>query len=229
MELDFWHERWQRGETGFHQAGPNPYLGYYYGEKGPAPEKRANLRVFVPLCGKSLDMLWLSQNGYSVLGVECSPIAVQDFFNSQDMAYQKIEVSGHTKYVPEKHSASRSRLEILQSDFFALSKADLGNFTDVFDRAALIAMPVELREKYVTKMTELQEPGTRTLLVTLTYPQDEMSGPPFSVSEQEVSKLYGDGFSVEKLLVKNILQDEPRFQERGLTSLVETVYKLIRK
>ena len=229
MELDFWHERWQRGETGFHQAEVNPYLGYFYGEKGPAMEKRENLRVFVPLCGKSFDMLWLSRNGFSVLGVECSPIAVQDFFHSQNMPYQKVEVSGHTKYVAEDDSMVHGRLEILQSDFFALSRSDTGDITDIFDRASLIALPGKMRARYVEKLTELQEPGTRTLLVTLTYPQHEMEGPPFSVSEQEVSELYGRDFSIDKLLVKNILQDEPRFQERGLTSLVESVYKLTRR
>ena len=80
MQQDFWLERWQKGETGFHQEQLNPYLGYFYGEKGVSIEKRQTLKVFVPLCGKSVDMLWLARNGYEVLGIECSEIAVKAFF-----------------------------------------------------------------------------------------------------------------------------------------------------
>ena len=229
MELDFWHERWEKGETGFHQTELNPYLGYFYGEKGPAVENRGALRVFVPLCGKSLDMQWLLQNGYSVVGVECSQLAIEAFFDSHNMAYQKTEVSNHIKYVPEGNPSSRNTLEILQSDFFSVTQADLGDITDVFDRASLIALPEDMRLKYVARMAEFQKAGTRTLLVTLTYPQHEMDGPPFSVTEEEVKKLYADHFNIDKLLVKNILEEEPRFQQRGLTSLVETAYKLTRK
>jgi thiopurine S-methyltransferase len=81
----------------------------------------------------------------------------------------------------------------------------------------------------VKKITQLQAPGTRTLLITLAYPQAEMEGPPFSVSDNEVSELYGDNYQIDKLASKNIIEDEPRFKDRGLTSLTETAFKLTRK
>lgn len=221
MEIEFWLERWNRGETGFHQQHVNPYLGYYYGEMGPTMEKRAGIRVFVPLCGKSRDLWWLQQNGYDTIGVECSEVAVEQFFTEQQLEFSKRKKGDH-------HSYTSGRLEILQADFFDLQAEDLGQITDIFDRASLVALPTTMRKQYVDKITALQQPGTRTLLITLTYPENEMDGPPFSVSEDEVRELYSDRFNIEKLAAKNILEDEPRMKQRGLTSLTETAYKLTR-
>ena len=219
MEIAFWLERWSRGETGFHQDHINPYLGYYYGEMGPPAAKRSELKVFVPLCGKSKDLWWLRQSGYASVGVECSKQAVEQFFAEHQLNYSKMNMNSHVSYKTDK-------LEILLGDFFTLQADDVGNITDIFDRASLIALPMEMRQEYVNKITELQKPGTRTLLITLTYPENEMDGPPFSITEDEVNKLYGSSFKIEKLAVKNILDDEPRFKQRGLTTLTETAYKL---
>jgi thiopurine S-methyltransferase len=219
MDIAFWLERWSRGQIGFHQHQINPYLGYFYGEKGPPLEKRAELKVFVPLCGKSRDLWWLQQSGYETLGVECSEQAVEQFFTEQQLNYSRMNTESHVSYKSDK-------LEILLGDFFTLQADDIGNITDIFDRASLIALPEEMRREYVNKVTELQKPGTRTLLITLTYPENEMDGPPFSVSEKEVNELYRDNFKIDKLAAKNILEDEPRFRDRGLTTLTETAYKL---
>lgn len=221
MDMAFWLERWSRGEAGFHQQHVNPYLGYYYGELGPPAEKRSELRVFVPLCGKSKDLWWLQQNGYDSVGVECSELAVQQFFAEQQLNYSKRKLNNHVSYQSD-------RLDILLGDFFTLQADDIGKITDIYDRASLIALPNELRGEYVNKITDLQKTGTRTLLVTLTYPQNEMDGPPFSVSEEEVNELYSDNFRIEKLAAKNILEDEPGFKRHGLTTLTETAYKLTR-
>ena len=226
MELDFWIERWDNNEIGFHQDQINPYLAFFYGVKGPAVELREKLNVFVPLCGKSKDMLWLSQNGYRVFGVECSEKAVKSFFEENALNYKHAEKDQHALYQSQDLP---SVIEILQGDFFSLKADAIAGITDIYDRASLIALPTEMRERYAQKMTELQQPGTRTLLVTLTYDQSEMNGPPFSVSEEDVNALYSENFSVQKLCFKDIIDDEPKMQERGLTSLVETVYKMVRK
>lgn len=229
MELSFWRDRWEKGETGFHQPTLNPYLAYFYGENGPAIDKRSSLKVFVPLCGKSLDMQWLSQNGYAVLGVECSSLAVRDFFENTGSAYVVTENDSHTKYSEDHKISGNANLEILQGDFFELTDKDVEGVTDVFDRASLIALPEAMRKNYAEKMTKLLAPGARILLITMTYPQQEMDGPPFSVSEEEVHDLYDKNFKIDKILVKNILSTEQRFQQRGITSLLETAYKLTRK
>ena len=225
MDIDFWLDRWNNNETGFHQTTINPYLSYFYGEKGASPERREKLKVFVPLCGKSKDMLWLSQAGYKVFAVECSDSAVKAFFEENALNYKHAEKDPHALYIS---SNQKSAIEIFQGDFFTLHKKDLEDVTDVFDRAALVALPPEMRKQYVKKMAEILKPGTRTLLVTLTYDQTQMEGPPFSVPEDNVTELYSDYFKVDKLCFKNTINDEPRMQERGLTSLIETVYKLTR-
>lgn len=225
MEIDFWLERWSKNEIGFHQQEMNPYLAYFYGDKGPSAEQREKLKVFVPLCGKSRDMLWLSQNGYKVFGVECSERAVKDFFEENALSYKYAEKDEHAFY---QTGDQNSVIEIFQGDFFSLQKDDLDNITDIYDRASLVALPLDMRKQYADKMAELQNPGIRTLLVTLTYDQSEMNGPPFSVSENDVNELYSDYFSIEKLCFKDTIANEPRMQDRGLTSLVETVYKLTR-
>lgn len=225
MQCDFWIERWKKGETGFHQEQLNPYLAYFYGEKGMSQEKRHTLKVFVPLCGKSIDMRWLANNGYEVLGIECSDLAINAFFNDQELAYQCVEDDCFTRYISEP-GEGQARIEILQGDFFDLKLDDIDGVTDIYDRASMIALPKEMRLDYFNKMTELQTEGMRTLLITLTYPQHEMDGPPFSVSETELNDLYGEKFKIDKLLGKDVLADELKFKQRGLTSLYETAYKL---
>ncbi|MBT8118347.1 MAG: thiopurine S-methyltransferase [Gammaproteobacteria bacterium] len=226
MEITFWLERWSNNQTGFHQQKINPYLMYFYGEKGPAVEQREKLKVFVPLCGKSKDMLWLSQNRYRVFGVECSDLAVKGFFEENALNYKYAEKGQHALY---QSSDLPSQIEIFQGDFFELQASDLEDVTDIFDRASLVALPVEMRQSYADKMAELQKPGVRTLLVTLTFDHTEMNGPPFSVTEDEVNALYANNFSVQKLLFKDVIEEEHGLRNRGLTSLVETVYKLVRK
>lgn len=230
MEIDFWLERWDKNETGFHQQTINPYLSYFYGKKGPTVEQREKLKVFVPLCGKSKDMLWLSQNNYRVFGVECSEKAVKDFFEENALNYKFARKDQHALYMTSDMDSDRlAPIEVFQGDFFALQKENFDDVTDIFDRAALVAMPQDMRERYAKKMAELQKPGIRTLLVTLSYDQSDMGGPPFSVSDENVIDLYANDFSVEKLCYKEIIHDEPGFRNRGLTSLTETVYKLVRQ
>lgn len=226
MEVDFWLERWDNDKIAFHQQKVNPYLVYFYGSKGPSVEQRNNLKVFVPLCGKSKDMLWLSQNHYSVFAIECSERAVKDFFEENALNYKHAKKDEHALY---QSSDLDSQIEIYQGDFFSLQPSDLEGITDIFDRASLIALPSDMREQYVRKMVALQKKGLRTLLVTLTYDQPDMQGPPFSMSEDDVIELYSEYFSVTKLCSKDIIEDEPHFKQRGLKSLVETVYKLVRK
>lgn len=226
MDIDFWLERWNNNQTGFHQQQINPYLAYFYGEKGPAPAQREKLKVFVPLCGKSKDLLWLSQNGYKVFAVECSDRAVKDFFEENALNYKHAEKDQHGLY---QSSDLSSIIEIYQGDFFELQKEHLDDITDIFDRASLVALPVEMRKAYVDKIAEIQKPKTRTLLVTLKYDESEMNGPPFSVSDEEVQDLYAENFSIEKLCYKDVINEETGLRNRGLSHLIETVFKLVRK
>lgn len=214
MDTSFWIERWNQRQIGFHQQQVNPYLQVHWSQLGVAP----NSTVFVPLCGMSLDMQWLRALGHSVIGIELSRIAVSEFFSERQIEPQ---ITRNTRF--ELWEAPGYRL--LCGDFFALEAGDLKEVGAVFDRAALIALPPDLRQRYVEKLQAVLPAHTRTLLVTMTYPQEQMSGPPFSVDEAEVRKLYAD-FPVEKLQDEDVLSqaDNARFKERGLRHMSEQVY-----
>jgi len=215
MKKDFWLERWEREEIGFHQHEVNPYLREFW------PELRlaSGSMVFVPLCGKSQDMSWLQGQGHQVLGVELSAIAVRAFFKENGY------IPRHINSGKFEHSVADG-IRILCGDFFDLSKDDLPDVAAVYDRASLIALPPEMRERYVRHLASILPPATRILLITVDYPQAEMQGPPFSVSSGEVEALYREHAEVRLLAHLDVLAQNPRFQQRGLSSLWENIFLL---
>ncbi len=216
MEPEFWHERWRRGDIGWHLPHPNPHLERYW----PRIPVDAGGRVFVPLCGKSRDLAWLAGRGHPVVGVELSPLAVEQFFAEQGL-HPRWETLDHFR------RCRAGDIDILCGDYFALKAAQLGPVAAVWDRAALIAMPPAVRPRYVDRLLHLIGPGTPILLATMEYPQVEMPGPPFSVPEDEVRALYARTHTVERLHTEDILDQQPRFRQRGLSRLVEKVFRLL--
>jgi len=213
MQPEFWLERWQRGEIGWHLPEVNPHLREHW------PDIGVKGRVMVPLCGKTVDLLWLAGQGDQVLGVEISPVAVEALFRE----------NGLTPVVSDEPPFRRYRvdeIEILCGDFFDLRPVHVGEVTAVYDRASLIALPPDLRPRYVEHLTALLDPAIKVLLVTLGYDQKEMAGPPFSVQEDEVRDLFGDRFDVRLLADLDVLDESPGFRSKGLTSLRERVYTL---
>lgn len=217
MDKNFWLSRWEREETGFHQAEVNPYLRKHWRELN-LPENSA---VFVPLCGKSHDMIWLQQQGHPVLGVELSAIAVQSFFNENGFI-------PHHDTTEKFNCCEAGRIRILCGDFFDLCKDDLADVRAVYDRASLIALPPDMRERYIEHLMRTLPVAANILLVTLDYPQSEMQGPPFAVSSAEVETLFGKHAEVRLLEQTDVLSQNPRFQQRGLSSLQESVFLLTR-
>ena len=215
MDPDFWHERWQANQIGFHQNEINPYLAHYW----PQLEIERGQRVFVPMCGKSMDMLWLLQQGYPVTGVEISQLAVKAFFTEHDIMPAVSRAGPFIRCTYED-------LELLCGDFFALTKQDIGKVTVIYDRAALIALPDTMRRNYVAHLARLSSHRTRGLVITLDYNQKEMDGPPFSVPEKEVRQLFEGIFPVRRLCTIEVLEENPRFLEKGLTRLTEQVFRL---
>lgn len=215
MEVEFWLKRWEKNEIGFHQNEINVHLQEYWQRL----HLRCSKRIFVPLCGKSRDMLWFLSEGYSVLGVEISPLAVKAFFDENNLQARKVSEGRWTRW-------SCGLLEILCGDFFDLSPAYLEGVGGVYDRASLIALPPEMRKRYSRHLGLLLPEKVRRLLITLEYPQKEMKGPPFAVAEEDVRVLYGHDFDIQKLHEQDALKDNPFFKERGLTYLTEKVYFL---
>ena len=215
MNPEFWLENWKNNKIGFHQQEINTYLATFWQQLDVIP----NGRVFVPLCGKSLDLIWLYQQGYNVLGVELSDLAVNQLFSENGISYNKVMQDGFQLYQTES-------LTILQGDFFNLTADYLHDVQGVFDRASLVALPIELRQKYASQLTSILPDMAKILLVTFEYEQSAMQGPPFSVSEAEVQALYRESYEINRLCAQDALDNYPQFRSAGLTCLQEKVYLL---
>lgn len=216
MEPAFWYKRWEDNQIGFHQAQVNTYLHTHWSSLGLAPGSR----VLVPLCGKSQDMLWLAAQGYRVLGVEISEKAVLDFFHEQGLEADVLERDGFTQW-------RTAEIELWQGDIFDLCPEHVADCVAVYDRAALIALPPAMRERYVQHLTQVLPAVCDVLLVTLDYAQARVPGPPFAVTDDEVQQLFA-GWRVGQVQACDILQESPKFVEAGVPSLFERVYRIQR-
>lgn len=152
-------------------------------------------------------MLWLAGQGYQVLGVEISPLAVESFFRENDLNPQIRRTERFEIWQADAFT-------LLLGDFFALVPADLSDIASAYDRASLIALPPAMRQQYARHLTAILPPSASVLLVTLEYPQEAMQGPPFSVEEPEVQALYENAYDIERLYVHDALAENPRFHDR---------------
>jgi thiopurine S-methyltransferase len=218
MEAQFWHDRWQQNQIGFHQDEVNLHLRNFL----PQLELEPNALVFVPLCGKSRDLDWLVRQGYRVLGVELSPIAVQAFFAETE----RVAEVDRLRDFERMHGDG---VTILCGDYFDLVADDVRDVAAVYDRASLIALPPLMRKEYVAHLAKILPPGTPGVLITMDYPADTMQGPPFAVSDAEIHALYAGEFDLELLADEDVLGASPRFRERGLSELRERVYRFQRR
>jgi len=217
LSPEYWHQRWLDGQTGWHHDQVNNHLQSHWDSLGVEPGSE----VFVPLCGKSLDMAWLVQQGYSVLGVECSPMAVQEFFAEQNLT---PVVSNQGEF----ESYKASGFHLLRGDIFKLTSEHLLGVTAIYDRAALVALDQPQRQRYSRLLADILPPDTSILLVSMDYPKAEMQGPPHSVSEAEVRELFADDFSITKLHTQDLMQDSDRYSDKGLSRMLEQVFHLDR-
>lgn len=216
MEADFWHNRWENNLTGFHLNEVNPHLRANW----PKLNMESEARIFVPLCGKTLDLVWLAEQGYQVVGVELSSLAVEAFFSENAIKAERSQtgVAGLELWQSEN-------ISLFCGDFFALMPKILGKIDAVYDRASLIALPPAMREDYAVKLTELAQ-SAPILLVTLEYEQSKMAGPPFSVSQTEVESLYKAKYQTMALSAQDVLVDNANFRDKGLEYLNECIYLL---
>lgn len=210
----FWHNRWARKEIGFHEGKVNQYLQAYWPALG-----RPGAPVFVPLCGKARDLWWLSQRGHPVIGVELSEIACREFFEEASVKVEAKPGGPFTRYV-------HNDLQLWCGDFFQLMPGDLSAIQLVYDRAALIALPPEMRPGYAAHLTAILPGQAEMLLITLDYRNDEMQGPPFNVSDAEVRELYGSGWTIDQLLTASLAEDHPFAKRKGLSGATESVFRL---
>ncbi|WP_198782255.1 thiopurine S-methyltransferase [Shewanella putrefaciens] len=218
MEPGFWHDKWHQQQIGFHQQDINPFLVKYW-QKLALP---ATAKVFVPLCGKSLDMCFLAEQGHQVIGCELNELAVQQFFSDNQLEMTKTAVGEHQHYQTEQ-------ISLYQGDIFTLPNELTQDVTAFYDRAALIAWPESMRAQYAKQLASLLPSGSLGLLVTLDYPQEALNGPPFAVSPTWIETYLTEDFEIQLLDCQDVLADNPRFIKKEVPWLNEAAYLLKRK
>ncbi|MBS0381904.1 MAG: thiopurine S-methyltransferase [Proteobacteria bacterium] len=223
MKAEYWLQRWQEGRIGWHHDTVMPLLEKHW----PALGVPRDTRVLVPLCGKSLDMLWLARQGMQVLGVEISPIAVESFLAENHLLARVGTTATATRY--EITNPPGGGIEIINGDLYKVDQAGIAACRAFYDRGALIAQPAAQRERMAREVYARLPAGSRGLLIVLDYPQHEKKGPPFSVDADEVHRLFDPHWDIEQLERRDILASQPSFSEEGVTALHTAVYRLTRR
>ena len=218
MKAEFWRERWRSGATGWHQAEVNSWLVKHW----PALALPPNCPVFVPLCGKSLDMLWLRQAGHRVVGVELVEEAVRGFFKERGATVKLVNTANNLPRF------SGGGIHIYCGDYLQISAAHLEGAPGAFDRGALIALPPPQRAVYADHIQRILPEGAQTLLLTLEYDQTKAPGPPFSVPTEEVQALYGARCDIQELEAEDTDDLPPHFKAQGLNKVTERAYRIVK-
>lgn len=187
MQPEFWHQKWADNDIAFHQPEGNPLLAQHW----PALKLLPDARVFVPLCGKTRDMVWLNNQGLTVIGVELSELAVQQLFAELDRTPEISTSSDLTCY-------SSGGISIYVGNFFALTADMLGRIDAIYDRAALVALPEDIRARYTRHLRSICHDAPQ-LLLCFDYDQSLTPGPPFAIGSAEVRHQYGDYYQVTSL------------------------------
>ena len=212
---EHWLQRWRDQNIGWHHVEFNPHLlNHWHALRLP----QGSL-VLAPLCGKSRDMVWLAQQGYRIRGVELSPLAVETFFDEHRLQPEITRVEGFACWKAGPY-------ELYCGDIFDLPQLDNSDVDAVYDRASLVALNPHQRRHYADMLIDLMPARSRILLVAMDYPQEEMNGPPYAVTEQEVRELFASRFKVQLLHTLDLLKETQRYGERGVSRMLEQVYLL---
>jgi thiopurine S-methyltransferase len=187
MDAEFWHSRWASNNIGFHEGAPNPLLTQYFSRLQLAP----NCRVFLPLCGKTRDIAWLREQGHRVVGAELSRTAIEQLFKELGLSPAIEKVDGFERF-------SAAGIDIWVGDIFALRAAMLGSVDAIYDRAALVALPLAMRHQYTEHLQAITGRAPQ-LLICFVYDQRLQDGPPFSIDANEVQRHYAAHYSVQCL------------------------------
>jgi len=192
---------------------------------GPTGTQQDTVRVLVPLCGKTVDLAYLARHPKvkQVIGVEGIGKAIEEFASENpELMVVPVEEreKSSTQQQPFKIWTGKTIL-MLEGDFLELADAARSGQVDaIWDRAALVAVDPSVRELYVETHRRMLKPGGRILLSTYVRRSgDPTKGPPFSIDEDEVRRLYGDPSwveSVELLDVHGAAAFEPWYKALAL-------------
>ena len=199
-----------------------PPISHFLQQFFPLLQTQPTDSLFVPLCGKSPDLVWLREEGLKVVGIELSRTAIEAFFDENELPGQWTDET----VIP---CCAAEGYKLYCGDFFDLTASELSGISAYYDRGALVALPPEMRVRYVAHMAALMPPDGRVLLISYSYNQSETKGPPFSVPQQELETLFSEGFRVEILSEEDVLRSHQGLAARGVTKLMEYAVLLTRK
>jgi thiopurine S-methyltransferase len=211
-----WQQCWREQQTDFHQTEVNRLLTRFW----RGLDLAHGSRVFVPLCGKSLDMIWLAQQGHEVIGLELSPVAVLAFFRENHLQASQHTAGPFTLW-------QSGKISILCGDFFSASRADLGSIDVVYDRAALTALPENIRRLYVAHLKVILPPACKVFLLTV---EDADEGETQEVTQgasAEITALYSEAFQIELAHVESVPEPDADDVDGITTCSEHKVYRLI--
>lgn len=187
MDASFWHQRWELGEIAFHEGQANAQLVKHF--------QRLNVaqggRVFLPLCGKTRDIAWLLTQGYHVVGAELSEFAINELFDELGIKPNVSNLGALRHY----HSEN---IDIFVGDLFDVSASLVKTVDAVYDRAALVALPEHMRSQYTAHLINITAAAPQ-LMVCYDYDQSLLSGPPFSISLEELKQHYNATYPLKLL------------------------------
>lgn len=218
VQREFWEERWAQNRTAWHQSSVHPALIDRWADAAV----QSGSKVFVPLCGASIDMVWLADRGHRVVGSELSEIGVRRFFEAVGLLPTTSSVGDATVFEAGPY-------ELWCGDLFDLPPEAVADVAGVYDRASLVALPAALRWRYGDLMASLVPAQATMFLLTFVYDDTEMDGPPFSVDAAQVDELYSGSFDVELVADEHVLERNGDLASRGLSSLREQLHLLRRR
>lgn len=213
MSNQRWKAKWKADDIAFHQPQIHPHLIRFWPQLA-LPE---GATVLVPLCGKSLDLGWLHQQGHRVIGVELSHIAIAAFFAERGLQPQRQRLGRFQRYWA-------GTLELWCGDLFDLRREDLGDIAAVYDCAALTALPAASRGHYVRQLSSVLGVGGQMLLLTTESPDDPADAE--QSPDPEVLALYQSRFAIELLFGHTCLKVDPEHPGLPASLLAEKVYHL---
>lgn len=221
MKASRWLESWKKGKIGFHQKKFNSQLQKHWS----ALQLSSDAPVFVPLCGKSLDMLMLHDLGHPVVGVELSEIAVEAFFAENSLSYERTSTGNLQEFTGAGNAAG---IRLFVGDLFELEMAQTGPLKGFYDRASMVALPPEMRQQYIDKLASLLDTGAQGLLISLSYDPSKMEGPPFSVPDDEIQARYAKHFQITELAHSSGPERLGNLADNGLDTIDEHIYQMRR-
>jgi thiopurine S-methyltransferase len=220
MHASFWIERWNAGQIGFHEGKPNRFLERFAARLEPAHS------VFVPLCGKAIDLDALATAGKRVVGSELVPLAAQQYFTERGVEPRVRSTHFGEVYEAPGAQSEGGSVAIVVGDVFRF-ELEGPPFDAIYDRAALVALEPSTRDRYADKLASLLRDEGRVLLVT--FDHDAPSGPPHAVPHAEIERLFASAFAIEHLASEELAGETARWRERGATYVREEAHLLVRK